>query len=232
MELPTDVLMPRFFLFQLKKECREKKKKELRSAILHKFGWRVRSSSIIPEISRMPACYLALATTFLAGAAFFGAAALGAAAFAGAAFFGAAALGAAAFAGAAFFGAAALGAAAFAGAAFFGAAALGAAAFAGAAFFGAAALDAAAFAGAAFFGAAALDAAAFAGAAFFGAAAFTATFFAAAGFLVAAFFGVVAAFEPVSFGLGIGLVSLKVLYALEFLNIHFFALCQLSTLYF
>jgi hypothetical protein len=34
--------------------------------------------------------------------------------------------------------------------------------------------------------------------------------FAAAAFFVAAFFGVVAAFEPVSFGLGIGLVSLKV----------------------
>ena len=219
--------------------------------------WSVNSSSNVPREKSGNAYFFAFAAGFLAavpaaffgaalGAAFFGAAALdaaalGAAAFFGAAFFGAAALGAAAFFGAAFFGAAALGAAAFFGAAFFGAAALGAAAFFGAAFFGAAALGAAAFFGAAAFGAAALGAAAFFGAAAFGAAALGAAAFFGAAFLaaeaaglaatvfvVAAFFGAAAAFEPVTFGLGMGFVSLKVkCTALTVLIIHFFRFCQM-----
>jgi len=61
---------------------------------------------------------------------------------------------------------------------------------------------------------AALGTAAFFGAAFFGEAALTgaAVGLAAAVFVVAAFFGAVAAFEPVTFGLGMGLFSLKVNY--------------------
>jgi hypothetical protein len=51
-----------------------------------------------------------------------------------------------------------------------------------------------------------------AGAAFFGAAALgAAAGLAATAFVVTAFFGVVAAFEPVTFGLGMGLVSLKLI---------------------